>query len=90
MEEFRFTIGEYAKHKGIYRQLAQLHVMQELKKGSIKPAEPKLVRGKPTLAYRFTDGSTFVLEASMRVPVEIDARFFSDPFNRTGWSTWNY
>lgn len=83
-----FTISEYAQATGIYRQLARLKLEAMLSKGSIRLSTPKMVRGKEVVTYEFSDGSEIDLRPSKpMIQVMTDYRFFSDPFNRTGWRT---
>lgn len=82
-----FTVAEYAQANGMYRQLALLRVQDMLSKGLIRPSEGlKTVRGKAVSTYEFVDGSGLDLTPSVpTLKFTIDPRFFSDPFNRTGW-----
>lgn len=83
-----FTVLEYAQANGLYRQLAAVRLKNLLSKGIIKPAERlKVVRSKEVSTYEFRDGSELDLVPSkpMLKVVLTDYRFFSDPFNRTGW-----
>lgn len=81
------TVGQYAEATKIYPQLVRKRLEVWLKRDQVVLGPDAIVRGKRVVTFRFRDESKMpeTLATNSQSRSYVPVKFFSDPFNKTGW-----